>query len=153
MDKCCSCGNPFYAQPKPSQAAAIVGLQAQLQNRRGMRTTEIMLDTITFDNSNGAISIADGRTIVLNTAGIYKLDWQITYNDPSLAGKDVQVVLYINDAQHTVSSQVSSSGQITGNTMLEVSAPTRGDFIFRVGQSVILGDTDVQANVTVLKIG
>lgn len=143
--------------PGQSGADDIISFQAQSQNNAGIAVSRIPFDTIISDNSNGIIEIDADNYIIFNELGIYKIDWQLSYEDPNLGDGDLQVLYAVNNGPYVYSSYRSNMGYISGsiviNTHLAEVLPLYTSLNFSgIGHNVPLGDTRVQTNITIVRL-
>lgn len=144
--------------PGDPSTANILYLQAQSQKHAGEAVSVIPFDTTKFDNSNGVIEITPDNNIVFNSPGLYKIDYQLSYDDPNLGDGDLWVDYIYNNGTLSRTSYHSNTGFISGSLVLDLHTPgvtfpfiSRFNFM-NAGHPVPLGSTSIQTNVTILKL-
>lgn len=142
---------------KGDSGVDIVGIQALTTNSSGAKVSKIPFDDVLRDNTNGIVEIQPDGSIIFHENGVYKIDWQITYDDIALGDSEVKVMFYVNNGPWAFTSTFGSRGQICGSelfisSLVGIEPPIYGGLTFRNSGGIALANTEIQANIVIVKL-
>lgn len=135
----------------------IVGIQALTTTSPGAKVSNIPFDDVLRDNTNGIVEIQPDGSIIFHENGVYKIDWQITYDDISIDASEVKVMFYVNNGPWAFTSTYGNRGQICGSELfissfVGIEPPIHGGLTFRNTGGITLANTEIQANIVIVKL-
>lgn len=150
----------IHAQGEPGDTANIKALQMQMEGYAGAGIDVLRYDKIIFDNMDGAVYFAELSAFVVTKPGVYKIDWQVSYNAYGITLENGLIInLYVhnvNYAQTMANFSGAAYGQMCGSAVFNIEdfgeLPLTFHLRCETEENVKYSDVPVQSNIVVTKL-